>query len=142
MESEIRGPGKNVIGFYMMDKRDGNRIAFRVNGDGEGVLLVKASRHLESCDIPPFVTAIGTGAFEGCYKLEEITLHKGIVEIGNEAFKDCTNLRRVYIEGNIRHIQEGTFKGCNSLEYVGTNYEIMHIDDGNNLESIIQFNQL
>ena len=119
MESEIRGPGKNVIGFYMVDKRDGNRIAFRVNGDGGGVLLVKASRHLESCDIPPFVTAIGTGAFEGCYKLEEITLHKGIVEIGNEAFK-----------------------GCNSLEYVGTNYEIMHIDDGNNLESIIQFNQL
>ncbi len=51
---------------------------------------------LRSITIPPTVTEIGTGAFQGCENIETLTL-PGVNSIGEGAFEGCTSLTSILI---------------------------------------------
>ena len=57
------------------------------------------------------VIEIGTKAFKGCKKLEQITLSKDIQTIGKQAFAGCRKLSRVIVKGAVlKKIKSGAFK--------------------------------
>lgn len=52
--------------------------------------------------IPPFVTQIGSGAFDGWSCIEELVIPAHINKIESEAFTKCKNLKRVYVSKNTK----------------------------------------
>ncbi len=52
--------------------------------------------NLHSIIVPPTVTEIGEGAFQGCTNIETITL-PGVNAIGEGAFEGCTNLKNILV---------------------------------------------
>lgn len=64
------------------------------------------------------VRSIGDFAFEGCSKLERVTIPDSVESIGTLAFDGCTNLKSVTIPDSVRSIGVGAFDGCSKLESV------------------------
>ena len=62
------------------------------------------------------VTAIASGAFDGCGALTELTLPEGLLEIEDYAFSGCSELRLIHArcEGAL-YIAPAAFDGCASL---------------------------
>lgn len=60
-----------------------------VGAIGNGVF---ANSDIQSIVIPDTVTTIGNGAFEGCEKLERVSLGDSVVFVGTGAFDGCTAL--------------------------------------------------
>ncbi|MEE1065015.1 MAG: leucine-rich repeat protein, partial [Acutalibacteraceae bacterium] len=95
----------------------------------EGVTIIAEgaftkNTYLKTVSIPSTVTTIGqvnqnfTGAFEGCTKLQTVTISSGSKDatIGGESFKNCTSLQSIVIPGNYTTIYEDAFYGCTSLK--------------------------
>jgi hypothetical protein len=68
--------------------------------------------------IPNDVKSIATGAFEGCNKLENITIPEGIKEIGPRAFANCDSLVSVDIPNGVTTIGINAFAQCDNLTTV------------------------
>lgn len=71
----------------------------------------KYASELESVEIPEGVTAIGVSAFEGCYKLQTVTLPSTLERIEESAFY-------VYTDGYSSQTAV-SLENCTRLEYVG-----------------------
>jgi hypothetical protein len=56
--------------------------------------------------------------FEGCKKLKEITLPKGIKKIGRRTFADCEELETITLPVGIAKINEDAFDGCKKLKTI------------------------
>lgn len=54
-------------------------------------------RAITSLVIPDSVKYIGNNAFDGCYKLKNISIPDSVTKIGKEAFADCENLKSIAI---------------------------------------------
>ena len=76
-------------------------------------------------DIPSTVIYLGgndgsdTGAFQGCTRLEKLTLHAGEEDavIGHNCFVNCQSLRELVVPGNYKSINYYAFSGDISLTY-------------------------
>lgn len=61
------------------------------------------------------VTVISTRAFEGCSKIQNVTLSPNITTIESRAFMGCTSLSRVMNIPEITAVSDSLFFGCTSL---------------------------
>ena len=64
------------------------------------------------------VTAIGTGAFEGCEKITDIVLPDSISDILAYAFAGCKSLKSINIPDGVEIIGDHSFQNCVSLKSV------------------------
>lgn len=108
--------------------------------DGKRVLLnapsdVKEFRGAITIDgVPKTVNGIGAHAFDGCKKLEYVSLPKSVSEIGTSAFDGCTSLSGVMIEGTGAFtIKDHAFDGCTSLRFIGSNAMNMTLENDYNI---------
>lgn len=84
---------------------------------------VKWLGHFESCymssvTIPDSIEIVTQAAFAYCYKLETVTMGKGIKGIPIEMFKYCQSLKNIGIPNTITTIGDGAFENCSSLEKI------------------------
>ena len=72
---------------------------------------------------------IGDNAFEGCVRLEDISLSSILTTVGIYAFSGCDLLRRVdnFENTKITTISEGTFYGCGRLWDIALPYNLTTI---------------
>nr|MBQ8253489.1 leucine-rich repeat protein [Lachnospiraceae bacterium] len=73
------------------------------------------------------VGKIGKSAFEGCRRLEKVTIRKGLVNIGDRAFKGCTALKKIKLPETARVIGDSAFYGCGRLNTVTLNKGLLKI---------------
>ena len=64
------------------------------------------------------VTAVESGAFDGCQTLETIKIPDTVTYIGSYCFADCTSLSSVQLSSSLESIEEKTFSGCYSLQEI------------------------
>ena len=58
---------------------------------------------------------VGAGAFEGCVKLNKVTVGKGAAEIGKNSFKDCKKLGTITIKSTkLKKVGKNALKGIKS----------------------------
>lgn len=62
--------------------------------------------------IPAGVTAIGSGAFDGCTAVTGVTIPEGVTYIGIRAFRNCVSLSKVLLPGTLEEIDSEAFSGC------------------------------
>ena len=80
------------------------------------------------------VNVIGAHDFDGCKKLEYVSLPKSVSEIGTSAFDGCTSLSGVMIEGaGAFTIKDHAFDGCTSLRFIGSNAMNMTLENDYNI---------
>lgn len=65
--------------------------------------------------VPKGVTEIGTYAFYGCEKLEEVILGDSVYIVNNHAFLDCTALRQVSFGISVGTVWDYAFRNCTAL---------------------------
>lgn len=73
---------------------------------------------LRSVTLPDSVTVIGARAFYDCRSLTSVNLGKNVTGIGREAFSDCRLLSSVTIPDGVKTIEANTFHGCEALTEV------------------------
>ena len=95
--------------------------------EADGLLLDKDNpSSLLSCptgrsgilELPGSVTIIGSYAFQGCDKLEEIILPEGLDTVDDFAFSGCTGLESFTFPASTRYLCLELFDGCANLETI------------------------
>ena len=71
-----------------------------------------------SLTVPGTVQWIREDAFEGCDKLESVTLSEGNIGIGLASFADCKALKSITIPRSVENVGRSAFHGCEGLEEV------------------------
>ncbi|MCR5123271.1 MAG: leucine-rich repeat protein [Ruminococcus sp.] len=66
---------------------------------------------LKEIELPQGVAVVEKEAFEGCDKLEKVTLGKKVTEIGNYAFALCPELKEIFIPASVTKIGYYAFSG-------------------------------
>ena len=61
------------------------------------------------------VTYLGSNAFRGMAKVQDVTIGRGVTGMGERVFVDCPALQRVTFRGGKCTIPTGSFTGCTSL---------------------------
>lgn len=69
-------------------------------------------------DIPEGVTKIGSRAFSGCIRAEEIIIPETVTRIGDQAFFGCRSLKEIVIPDGVMIIERSAFYNCMNLEKV------------------------
>lgn len=64
------------------------------------------------------VTSINRDAFNGCMKIESLTIGNSVKEIKRDAFIGCKNLATVNFGNSVEIIGEGSFAYCDNLKSV------------------------
>ena len=73
---------------------------------------------LTSVTIPNSVTAIGSCALRSCSGLTSVTIPSSVTSIGSWAFSGCSGLTSVIIPNSVTAIGSGAFDGCSGLTSV------------------------
>ncbi len=73
------------------------------------------------------VTSVGSGAFEECVNLENVTLPSGLISIGNSAFLGCSVLPGIDIPDSVTSIGERAFENCKKLAEISIPDGVMSI---------------
>lgn len=106
---------------------EGNTLYIRGTGAmkdySEDDLPFWKSQNITAVSIDRTVTRIGSYAFYGCLKLENIYIPHGIKEIGDYAFAYCTAIKSVYIPEDVEEIGQYAFTNNKALVD-------LHIDEG------------
>jgi len=98
---------------------DGSAITITAyNGSGGAVAIPSSLPDTNICDCWLPVTAIGSGAFEGCTNLTSTALPNSVTSIGHAAFYNCTDLAGITIPGRLTGIGSWSFGFCSSLTNV------------------------
>ena len=79
-------------------------------------IKVKGSNN-KGIRIPDGLRHIGIGAFEGCTKLKEIDIPRGVKRILDFTFDKCYCLERINL-GNVEGIGKFAFSECGKLRYI------------------------
>ena len=61
------------------------------------------------------VTYLGSNAFRGMKKLQDVTIGAGVTAMGESVFADCPQLSRVLCTGDSLSVPTGSFTGCPML---------------------------
>lgn len=77
--------------------------------------------------LSPNVIALEKNAFRGCYGLEKVTLHDGILELPYGLFAYCYRLHCVHLPLHLQRINEFVFYKCHLLSRVAIPPNIEHI---------------
>ncbi len=86
------------------------------------------AKKIENIIVPTSVTELGWGAFRECTKVKNIDLSYNISVIGQTAFYDCTALEGIIIPAAIKKIDTFMFGGCNNLKTIFVPSEVTYID--------------
>lgn len=78
----------------------------------------KDNKYIKTIVLPETIIRIFESAFEGCKKLQSITMGDQVEEIRWRAFKDCTALTTVSLPPKVTKLDSATFEGCKNLESV------------------------
>ena len=62
------------------------------------------------------VTAIGSYAFDNCYRLKSVTIPEGVISLGKNAFAYCSDLESAKIPNSVTSIGDWAFFLCRSLK--------------------------
>ncbi len=73
--------------------------------------------------LPNSLTAMGTGAFQGCTHIPEITLGEHMTTLPDFAFAYCSDLQSVGNIDNITTANKNAFIGCYSLDNFGSVFQ-------------------
>ena len=88
-------------------------------------IIEKASKTLVSgCGnsiIPNDVVAIADSAFEGCFRLMNVTIPDSVTTIGQFAFCWCQNLTSIVIGHGVKNIKDSAFRDCYKMVEVINN---------------------
>ncbi len=84
---------------------------------------------------------MGKAVFNGCAKLDKISLPQGLTEIGDNMFAQCTSLKEVFIPKTVISIGANAFKGCTSLAKVDIEDEFIYgeDEDGNPTDEVLNY---
>ncbi len=75
------------------------------------------------------VTSIGTGAFQNCTNLLNVTIATNITNIGNSAFFGCRRLMNITIPSSVAIIGDEAFFNCTSLTQLNLTNGVTRIGD-------------
>jgi len=64
------------------------------------------------------VVAIGSGAFQGCDAVTELSIPNTVTSIEDNAFAGCTGISTLTIPNSVTSIGSGTFSGCTGLNSI------------------------
>ncbi len=84
------------------------------NKDKTELLLLCPKKFKGTFEIPNSVTAIGNGAFSGCFGLTGIVIPDGVTHIGDSAF-DNSSIKNINIPNSVINIGDFAFRNCTSL---------------------------
>lgn len=96
-------------------------------------------KELDSVIIPKTIRRIGTKAFYGCKKLQNLQIEEGVaevgeaavgkgyLEIGDYAFSDCDSLTKVIFPKSLKRIGEGAFFDCDNIYDINLSYNVQEI---------------
>ncbi len=123
-------------------------IPSEVSYKGKSYLVTKIGYHafngcekLNSITIPNSVTEIGEGAFAGCSNLTTLVIPNSVTKIGRAAFSKCEQLSSIILSENLTEIAQSAFWGCINLSSITIPKQVNHISSDafhgcNNLKSI------
>ena len=84
--------------------------------------LAFQSAKLVGVTIPASITSIGSGVFNNCKNLNNVSFQEGVTRIGDMMFRYCESLVNVTIPASITHIDDSAFEYCanlNSITFCG-----------------------
>lgn len=105
---------------------------------------------ITSLVVPPSVISIGEGSFNGCTRLENITLSGGVSVLSdvfsdcprlksisfpygvteiNNSFRNCTALTSVKFSRSVSRLGDGSFNGCSSIEKIEWSTGLSYLGD-------------
>lgn len=103
---------------YKTDVNTGNTTTYTYEGVGTG--WFENCIRLENISMPENSTAIGENAFHHCISLTEIDIPSGVYSILKQAFSMCHYLEKVNLPSDLNIIGDLAFQNCYSL----TNLEL------------------
>ena len=102
----------------------------------EGVAVTKIGgfafegcKKIESVTIPNGVTSVGVYAFYRCGSLMNVTMPGSVTSIGAGAFEYCANLTKMIIPDGVTSIGRGIFDGCISLKSIEVPNSVTSIEE-------------
>lgn len=84
-------------------------------------------KKLENITLPNKLTSIGVNAFYQCYALKEITIPNSVTSLGGSAFCACTSLQKINIPDGVTKLAGWTFNGCEELQSITLSNNITEI---------------
>ena len=90
--------------------------------------LFEGCDKLEKVTLSDQTAKISYGMFRNCTALKSITLPKGLKSIGDDVFKGCTNLMQIVIPESVTEIGWDVFNGCTALQKVNILGPVTKID--------------
>ena len=100
----------------------GTELVIPSHADGNPVVLIDedafAGAQIVTLTVPWTVQWIGEDAFEGCEKLETVTLSEGNISIGEGSFSGCKELKSVVFPSTTERVERSAFRECWSLKEV------------------------
>ena len=79
---------------------------------------------ITSLSIPASVTKIGSGAFQGCVALKNVTFNEGSagdITFGSNAFANCTEIETIDLPSTVQAFDGTVFNGCSKLTQIKVN---------------------
>lgn len=83
-----------------------------------GMTAFANSNNLQEILLSETLVEIGTGAFERCTSLTNVTIPNSVISMKDGAFANCTNLKSVSLSEKLTIIENDVFFGCTKLEKV------------------------
>lgn len=96
--------------------------------DGRTILKCDTS-YTGDLFLPEGIERIADFAFEGCFRLKNITIPHGITSIGDRAFGCCSSLEEITIPQTVKNLGDGVFDGCRELKTIWFLGVVEHIGE-------------
>ncbi len=86
-------------------------------------------KNLKSITLPNNLKTLNRCAFQGCTKLESVSLPESLTCISSYLFANCESLKVITLPNNLKTINNNAFGGCINLESVTFNNGLEEIGD-------------
>lgn len=110
----------------LFSKDDKVLVAYPANKQDEDYLIPEGTQvineyafayaNIFTIALPKTLKSIGSSAFYGCGKLQEIQIPDNVYQIGSHAFFDCASLCNVRLSDNVNRLGDFVFGFCTKLK--------------------------